>query len=370
MDPVKILRRAWQILWSYRALWVFGLVLALAGVGSSGRGSNNGGQYETDRQGIQQPLPKDMREAFQEFTRQVERLFHEGLTKAGIPEQQLTALIWIAVIFVLFSLILGIIVAIARYVAETAVIRMVDKYEGTGSKMTIREGFRIGWSRTSWRLFAINLLVNLPLILALVLLLIIGVVIYLTVSQSNGQAPAAFIFGTVVIVVLDIFAAAIVTVVLAFLRNFFWRVSALENVGVGESLRRGFQMVRENWKNVGVMWLVMIGLGIVWAVVSIIAFIVTLPLVLVTGAIGALVATIPALLVGGFSSLFLSGWLPWIVGVLFALPLFLVIAFSPWLLLRSWQTVFTSIVWTLVYRELKALPALINENVPTESDIS
>ena len=51
--------------------------------------------------------------------------------------------------------------AIARYVSETAVIRMVDEYEATDSKMAIRQGFRIGWSRTSWRLFLINLIVNI-----------------------------------------------------------------------------------------------------------------------------------------------------------------------------------------------------------------
>ena len=39
-------------------------------------------------------------------------------------------------------LLVGIIVAIARYVSETAVIRMVDEYENTGTKMTVREGFR------------------------------------------------------------------------------------------------------------------------------------------------------------------------------------------------------------------------------------
>jgi hypothetical protein len=77
---------------------------------------------------------------------------------------------------------------------------------------------------------------------------------------------------------------------------------------------------------------------------------------------GILVAAIPALLAGGLTSLFLSGWLPWIVGGVFGLPLFLVIAFSPWLLLGSWQTIFTSTVWTLTYRELKALPALKVEN--------
>ena len=166
-----------------------------------------------------------------------------------------------------------------------------------------------------------------------------------------------------VILFLVIFVVAIVSIFLGLLRHFFWRACALENLGVRESLSRGFQMARENWKNVGIMWLVMIGLGIVWAIVSIIAFILTIPVVLVTAVVGALVAVIPVLLAGGLTSIFLSGWLPWVIGVLFALPLFFTIAFSPWLLLGSWQTVYASTVWTLVYRELKALPALTSQGV-------
>ena len=72
-------------------------------------------------------------------------------------------------------LIVGIVVAIARYVSETAVIRMVDEYEGSGNKMTVRQGFRIGWSRTAWRLFLINLIVNLPVIALVLVLLIAGI---------------------------------------------------------------------------------------------------------------------------------------------------------------------------------------------------
>jgi hypothetical protein len=361
MDPIKILKRAWHILWSYRALWVFGLILALAGAGSSsGNGSNSSSRYETEsQQGSQQPLPENIPQAFQQVTQEMGRLLNEGLTEIGIPKEELSTIIWIAVIFLMFSLALGIILAIARYVAETAVIRMVDEYESTGSKMSIRQGFRMGWSRTSWRLFLINLLVNLPLIFGMVLLVAaVGTAIFLTMTQGNEQPATFIVVGSIGIMFLFIFVVAIITIFLGLLRHFFWRVCALENVGVGESLRRGFQMARENWKNVGIMWLVMIGLGIVWAIVSIIAFIVTIPVVVVTGVVGALIAAIPALLAGGLTSIFLNGWLPWIVGMVFALPLFLVVAFSPWLLLGSWQTVFASTVWTLVYRELKALPAL------------
>ena len=107
-----------------------------------------------------------------------------------------------------------------------------------------------------------------------------------------------------------------------------------------------------------ILWLVMIGLGIAWIVVSIIAILVTLPVVIVTSIIAVIVAAIPVLLLVGLFSLFLGGPLPWIAGGLFVLPLFFIIAFSPWLLLGSWQTIYTSTVWTLTYREIKALPAL------------
>jgi len=136
----------------------------------------------------------------------------------------------------------------------------------------------------------------------------------------------------------------------------------LEDTGVRESLRRGWALVLENWKNVGLMWLVMIGVGIVWAVASVILFIITIPVVIVTAVIAVLVVALPFLLFVGIFSTFLGGVLPWIAGGLFVAPLFFTLAFSPWVLLGSWQAVYTSTVWTLTYREIKALPALAPES--------
>lgn len=364
MDPIKILQRAWHILWNYRALWVFGLVLALAGVGANGRGSNNGVQYQADEGSSQAPLPENVQEAFRELRREMQKVVDAGLPEAGITREELTAVIGIAVGFVLFMLVVGIVVAVARYVSETAVIRMVDEYENSGSRMTIRDGFRTGWSRTSWRLFLINLLINLPLILVVLLLIVFGIVLFITIAENNQHPGVISMLASIGALFLVIFLVVVTAVVLRLLRQFFWRVCALENAGVGESLRRGFQMVRENWKNVGIMWLVMIGLAIAWAIGSIVAAILMLPVVLITSLIGVIVAAVPVLLVAGMVGLFTSGWLPWIAGIAFGLPLFLLIAFSPWLLLGSWQSVFTSTVWTLTYRELKALPALAAVSAP------
>jgi hypothetical protein len=115
------------------------------------------------------------------------------------------------------------------------------------------------------------------------------------------------------------------------------------------------------------MWLVMIGIGIVWAFASILLVIVTIPLVIVTTLVAVLIIALPLLLFVGIFSTFLGSWLPWIAGGLFVAPLFFTIAFSPWLLLGSWQAVYTSTVWTLTYREIKAIPNGRAEVVPAAS---
>ena len=361
MDPVKILKRAWYILWSYRALWVFGLILALATAGSTGGNSNNGVQYE---QGSGETITRQsLQDAFRQASQEIQKLFREGIPDADISGEALTTILWIIGGFVVLVLVIGIVVAIARYVSETAVIRMVDEYEGSGSKMTVRQGFRVGWSNTSWRLFLINLIVNLPGIALLLLFLIVGLIIYFAVVNGNLTFTAVSVIPMIGLAFLGIFLVVIVSILLRLLRNFFWRICVLEDASVSESLQLGFALVRENWKNVGLMWLVMIGLGIAWAIVSIIAIIVTIPVVIVTGIIAAIVAAVPFLLLVGAFSLFLSGPLPWIAAGLFILPLFSLLAFSPWFLLGSWQTVYTSTVWTLTYREIRALPASVIEPI-------
>jgi hypothetical protein len=360
IDPVKILRRAWQILWNYRALWVFGLILALVAGGTSS-GGNNGMQWQEDSQNNQMPSYGSMQEFLNDLNRQIEKLFTQGIPEFNISGEALTTFLWIVGVFVVFMLLVSIVVTIAYYISETAVIRMVDEYESSGNKMTLHQGVRLGWSRTSWRLFLINLIVHLPGIVFFLILLIAGVAIFLAVSNGNMTFTPVSIAAMIGLVFLGAFVVVILSVVLYLLRPFFWRVSVFEDLGVGESLRRGFTMVRENWKNVGLMWLVMIGLGIAWIIVSIIAIIITIPIVIITSIIGIIVVAAPGLLLVGLFSLFLTGPLPWIAGGLFVLPLFFVIAFSPWLLLGSWQTVYTSTVWTLTYREIKALPALTPE---------
>ena len=355
MDPVKILKRAWAILWSYRALWVFGLILALATAGMGNRGNNM--QYRQDRQSPP-ATPHNMEEAFRQAGQEMQRLFQQGIPGAHISGQTLHTFLWVVGGFFVLMLVVGILMAIARYVSETAVIRMVDEYEGSGNKMSIRQGFRTGWSNTSWRLFVINLIVNLPAIALVLVLIIAAASFYVSVTNGHAKYTPVTLFSIIAPLFLAIVVVVLLSILLRLLRNFFWRICVLEDASVRDSLRRGFAMVRENWKNVGLMWLVMIGLGIVWAVASILLFLLTIPVVIVTAILAVLVVSVPFLLLVGAFSLFLGGPLPWIAAALFVLPLFFVIAFLPWVLVGGWQSVYSSTVWTLTYREIKALPAL------------
>jgi hypothetical protein len=364
LDPIKILQRAWHIVWNYRTLWAFGLILALAAGGLSNGGGNNGMQWREDGDNNPPPTPQNMQEFFRDLDREWNQLLQEGIPEANITGEALTAFLWTIAVYVVFMLLVGIVLAAAYYVSVNSVIRMVDEYESTGTKVSVRQGFRIGWSHTAWKLFLINLIMSLPAILFFVALLVGAASFFLSAMNGNVDLNPASLVGIFGLIFLGGFLVLIWSILFGLLRPFIWRVCVLEGAGVRESFRRGFAMVRENWKNAGLMWLVMIGLGIAWIIVSVLAIIITIPLVILTGMVAALVVALPLMLLVGLFSLFLTGPLPWIAAGLFMLPLFFIIAFSPWILLGSWQSVFTSTVWTLTYREVKALPAIAPQAEP------
>ena len=115
------------------------------------------------------------------------------------------------------------------------------------------------------------------------------------------------------------------------------------------------------------MWLVMLGIGIGYGIVGMILFFLLIPAYLILILPAALVAAIPAAIALGITSIFASGPLAWIVAALVAVPFFLMIAFAPLTLVSGWFHIFTSSVWTLTYREIKALEAVKPEEIPAET---
>ena len=369
MDPIKILKRAWKILWSYKALWIFGIILALTTSGSNLRFSGNNSGSGSNSSSSSSGGDVTPRQAFSEGIQEMKDFWKNDLPEiitSQIPQDEVRTLIVFGIILLVFVLLAGIVLTFARYVAETAVIRMVDEHEATGNKPGIRQGFRFGWSRTSWRMFLINLLVSLPIFLIVLLMLGVGVAMFLLITQNSPVLTITSVVVGIGFFFLGIFALIILGVTLRLLIEFFWRACALEQVGVRESLRQGWSMVRKNLGNVALMWLVMFGVHLAWMIFMIVAFFVLLPIMALTIVAGLIVGGLPGLLFAGISSLFLSGYWPWIVGAVAGLPLFILVAFSPIIFLGGLERVFTSTVWTLTYRELKALPVIapVEESKP------
>ena len=353
MDHIKVLKRAWEIVWRYRVLWVFGIILALTTARSTpfrGNGGQGGVQYNLDEEDFN--LPEDWFDV-PEIPPDVEIPPEIG-PLAGV----VGVLIAVGIALACVAVFLFVASRVARYVAETALIRMVDDYEETGEKQTVRRGFRMGWSRTALRLFLIDLLINLPLTIVFIVLFLLAfapLLLWITKSTAAGVTGTV---GTIGLFLLVLFLAIVVGAVVSLLEHFFRRACALEEAGVVESIRQGFGIVRRHLMDVAIMWLIMVGVDIGWIIVIIAALIVLFPVIILLIIVGAVLGGLPALLVGGLASLVFEGVVPWILAGVVGLPIFILVMAAPWLFLGGLMEVFKSSVWTLTYRELRALEGI------------
>lgn len=302
MDYFGILERAFAITRRYRALWVFGFLLALFGAGGS---TGNGVQYS----------------------------FQGGdFDRFNIPPS-----IGIAVILGLVFVAVGlaIIAAIVNYVSRTALIDLVGEIE-EGAEPTVRHGFDVGWSRNALRLFGVDVAIFVPLFLIIAFLVVIFAVPFVVLVDQGDPGPAIFLLVCCLVIGGVLFV--ILAVALNALQYFFHRQVVLAGQGVFDAIRHGYRLVRANLGQVVAMWLIMLVIGIVWAAVN-----------FVIGLVAFAVVGGPAALMYG---LFNSG----LAAALGALP-FLLVALLLFAVINALYTVFTSAVWTLTYLELPNRPA-------------
>jgi hypothetical protein len=329
MDHMQVLRRAWELTWRYRVLWVFGIILALT---TARGGGNNGIQYNLGREDLAAPGGP---------------FFGQG-TPPRIPPEIVGTLIALGIGLACLVLVLVVVSLVLRYVAETALIRLVDDHEATGERRRVGEGFRLGWSRTAWRLFLIDLVIGVPTVLVFVGLFLVALAPLLLWFTRRDTVGSVGVLATIGMVVLFIWLAFVVAVVLTLLVHFFRRACALDGLGVVESIRHGFGMVRDHFRDVAIMWLIMVGVTLGLGVAMFLAVILLVVL-------GLLLGGVPALVVGGLASLVSSGAVPWILAAVVGAPVFFLVLILPLLFLGGLIEVFKSSVWTLTYRQLRAL---------------
>jgi len=253
MNHGQILARAWTLVRHSRALWVFGFLFALAG-GGGGLQLTRGGSFNSSRTSTS--------------------------PNGGFPRIPFEQINWnlvtqIAVAVLVALLVLGALVAVIRYLAETALMAGANEIESTGAALTVRRGFRLGWSRPAWRLFVTDLVIHLPIAIGAVVLLAAGATPLLL--WLSHQFPLG-ILGTLLTVALEllvILGLVALSLVLSVLMPYLRRRVVLNQQGPLAALRQSARLVRASLADTGLMWLLLAGIRILWSLVMI-------PVVLVT----------------------------------------------------------------------------------------
>jgi hypothetical protein len=318
MEHLKILARAWTVTWRFKALWLFGFLFVLAG-GAGGGGGSGGGGGGGGSSGS------------------------GGGNGNGWPFGPMPSINWNLVLIIVLAVIaiviaLIVILTVVRYMAETAMIAGVDEIESTGEALTVRRGFRLGWSRQALLLFLTDLAVHLPLVVAVIALLAMAASPLLLLLLKVNVVSAIAIFITIGLVLLVILFILVVALVVSLVMPYIRRRVVLGKQGILASIRQGVTLVRASLLDTGLMWLLLIG-------VSIAASIVMIPVVIVVVALAIAIGGVPAALLYLISH-------SWVAAVLVGVPLFLIVLIPILVFVQGLFQVYLSTTWTLAYRDV------------------
>ncbi len=379
MNTRSVLQKSWQMLWRYRALWLFGAVLGLVAANTiflgpwGNREENNqwlnikitnfttlrvpsGSDVTIDLtapQGVQVISPDgNSWRGLQDLLDEINR---------GLPVNILAIFTEIVVIL-LIMIVLG---TVARYVAETAVIRMVNETDETGKRLSISQGLRRGFSSRAWRLFLVDLLVGG--LFTLVIIIVFGLAFSPLLLVINNHEPitiAAGVGGVLFLLALAGFLWMAGAAVLSLVMQPVRLAVVLENRGLLASIHQGLRMTKQNFKKVGLLWLIWMGIRILWAPVVVLIVILIAPVFLLSVLAGTVAGGAPAALVGAIASLSTCGATPWIMGALAGLPIFVLVTISPILFVSGLVEIYKASLWTLGYRDLRALESTAQAPAP------
>ncbi len=165
MNTTKILQSSWDLMLRYRALWIFGVVLALTTVsfGSalwlrddeepSNQTLVNWEISAKDQAWIKENFGLDLP---LHYTLKADDLAVR-LDDSSLSIQERTRLLKIAVTILAVLLVLWAVTLVVQYTAEAALITMVNDHQKMDKKYSARQGWSLGFSRAALKLFLIDL---------------------------------------------------------------------------------------------------------------------------------------------------------------------------------------------------------------------
>jgi hypothetical protein len=316
LEPVvkhtELFKQAIGITWRYRALWLFGFLLALCSGGSGGSGNFN--------------PPSGSSGDF-------------GVPGGGtMPEANPGLIIAIIAVLVCVGVLLAVVGVVVRAVSRTALMGMVRQITDTEA-VTIKDGWRFGWSQRAWRLFLVGLVIGIPVaIISFALIMLAFSPLLLLLFEDSAVSMGAIVL-TIASFLAVMLVLIVISAIIAPFQELAWRGAVLDETGVFASLGSAVQLIKQNFKDVLVMWLLMLGAGLLWGIAT---FVVVLPVALVAALViggipGGLVYLISESVVGAL----VAG------GSLAVITIVLVMSAA-----TAFYMIFQSAVWTLTYLNL------------------
>lgn len=297
MDYGRVLKRAWNVTWRYRILWLFGLFVG-------GMSSGGGSSYQMS--------PQDM-ERFDPAT------FDSGF-------EQLQQYIWVLVLGVAVAVVIGLALWIISVAARGGLIHLVNEAE-EGRPVRAADGWSVGF-RNWGRIFAIDLVLYLPLML--VMLLVFGLAFApLFFAYVNGGDPTAGILSMCGGTVLALLVVTVLGFVVGLLELIATRHAVLGFQPAMHSISLAWTDLRTRFKDLFVMWLLTLAVGLAYGF-----------------AVG-----IVAAIFGVGMGLSVAASL-WFVGGFLAFIMFLVL-----LIPGAIFGTFSSALWTVFYRQMTGMDA-------------
>jgi hypothetical protein len=299
MDISAIFKRAWEITWKHKGLWVLGILASCSGGG--GGGSSNASRIPEYRTGGG------------EFP-QIERWFQ------SIPEE-----IWIAIAiavvcgFLLLALVFWVLAAIGNG-GLIAGFQMAE----TGETVTLASAFKQG-ARYFWKLLVIQIILGLA---SLVVFApgIIGMVLLTVLTLGIG-----------LICLIPLICVLVPLGIVITIYTLLTQIALIvEELDIITAFKRAWEVLRSNLGEVIVMGLILGIGGFVVGLILAIPF-VLLVLPIITG------------LIVGTDISSVAGFSVTIIGILLYLPVVLVAS--------GIQRTFITGSWTLTYRSLIASKA-------------
>lgn len=246
IDYLGIVKRAVVDTWRHKALWLFGFFLAAGG--ESGGGGN--WNYSLASSG-----------------NVVSTSVSDQLSRLGSFDA--TRLAPLVVVLALMALVAALVLAVLRLMSEAALVGM-GREIARGRAPGVAEGFRIG-GRYWLKVLAVDFILALPILLILLLAVLAMVLFAASMGllgssgglESLGAAGAGGICGIVALVGVLVIVLIPVAIVLAVIGELARRHVVLLDRGVFESLGAGWDMLRSKFKEVALMWLTLVAVGIV-----------------------------------------------------------------------------------------------------------